>query len=119
MNASMELFGPLLAVSGLEPIHTVVIGIVESDPQDIGKHPIAMLSQGVSFEVADFGMKISPEACATVAREHPSQMVPKALRHAGLTARMMGAGAPIAPIFANEIGADRSAAHATNAVGPA
>src|ERR1700727_1049603 len=56
MKGGMEILGPLLAETGVEPIGKIVIGTVKGDIHDIGKNLVSMMLEGAGFEVIDLGI---------------------------------------------------------------
>ena len=56
MKGGMEILRPILAKSDVEPIGKIVIGTVKGDVHDIGKNLVAMMLEGVGFEVIDLGI---------------------------------------------------------------
>ena len=61
MKGGMEILRPLLAETGVKPIGKMVIGTVKGDIHDIGKNLVAMMLEGVGFEVIDIGINNSVE----------------------------------------------------------
>ena len=132
MKTSMELLEPVLAASGIQPEHTVVIGTVEGDLHDIGKNLVAMMLKGANFRVVDLGTNVSPAAFVEAVRGHGADLVGlsalltttmpamkatvEALREAGTQARIMVGGAPITETYARHIGADGYSPDAASAV---
>ncbi len=131
MKAGMVHLKPLLASSGIEPVGTYLIGTVQGDLHDIGKNLVAMMLEGAGFSVVDAGIDVKPEKFVELIKEHKPQIVGlsalltttmpgmqktiKAIREAGLDARVMIGGAPITQKYADEIEADAYAADAATA----
>lgn len=132
MKTAMELLEPELVKAGLQPEFKVVIGTVKGDLHDIGKNLVAMMLKGANFAVVDLGTNVTAEAFVAAAKEHSAQIVGlsalltttmpameatvKAIREAGIDARVMVGGAPVTKDFAERIGADGYAADAASAV---
>lgn len=133
MKESLKLLEPLLARAGITPKYTAVIGTVQGDLHDIGKHLVAMMWRGANFNIVDLGTNVSPEKYVEAARQHGAHLVGlsalltttmpamkatvDALRAAGLSGvKIMVGGAPVTEQFAREIGADAYAADAGSAV---
>ena len=132
MKEAMALLEPLLALAGIKPKHTVVIGTVQGDLHDIGKNLIAMMWKGANIDVIDLGVNVSPSQFVAAIREHKVKLVGlsalltttmpamrdtvKAIREAGLDPIIMIGGAPITCEYAKEIGADGYAPDAGSAV---
>ena len=132
MKTSMEILEPELAKAGVEPIGKFLIGTVQGDLHDIGKNLVAMMMKGAGFEVIDLGVDISPEKfveqakatgvgliglSALLTTTMPSmEKTIKALRDAGVDAKIMIGGAPVTQGYADKIGADGYSADAASAV---
>lgn len=132
MKEAMGVLEPLLAEAGVKPEYTAVIGTVEGDLHDIGKNLVAMMWKGANIEVIDLGVNVTPDKFVEAATEHQASMiglsalltttmpsmrdVVKAIRDAGIQAKIVIGGAPITQEFADEIGADGYAKDAGNAV---
>ena len=132
MTAALLVLEPVLVKSGVQPRGKVVIGTVRQDLHDIGKNLVAMMLKGGGFQVTDLGVDVSPEKFVAAAREQGAQVVAlsalltttmsnmkdvvKALKAAGITAKVMIGGAPVTQSYADEIGADGYAPDAASAV---
>ncbi len=135
MNAGLRLLEPGLSVDGAHGAsQKVLIGTVAGDMHDIGKNLVAIMLQGVGFEVHDIGTNASPqEFVRQVERTRPDivgisalltttmPMMHKtieALEEAGLRAdvQIIIGGAPINQKLADDIGADGYAEDAGAAV---
>ena len=131
MNAGSELLKPLLAEAGAVSLGTAVIGTVHGDLHDIGKNLVKMMIEGKGITVVDLGVDVTPEAFVTAAKENSAGIiccsalltttmpvmgeVVKAVKEAGLSAKVMVGGAPITQEFADSIGADAYTADAASA----
>ena len=131
MNAGSELLKPLLAEAGAVSLGTAVIGTVHGDLHDIGKNLVKMMVEGKGINVVDLGVDVTPEAFVTAAKENNAGIiccsalltttmpvmgeVVKAVKEAGLSAKVMVGGAPITQEFADSIGADAYTADAASA----
>ncbi|MEW6747167.1 MAG: corrinoid protein [Planctomycetota bacterium] len=133
MKESMALLEPLMVKAGVRPRTTAVIGTVQGDLHDIGKHLVAMMWKGANFGVVDLGTNVSPEQFIKSVKEHGARLVGlstllsttmaamertvQALRAAGLPRfTIMVGGAPVTHEFARKIGADGYAPDAATAV---
>jgi len=132
MKTAMEVLEPELAKAGVEPIGKFIIGTVQGDLHDIGKNLVAMMMKGAGFEVVDLGVDISPEKfveqakttgigligmSALLTTTMPSmEKTIKAIKDAGIDAKIMIGGAPVTQGYADKIGADGYAADAATAV---
>jgi 5-methyltetrahydrofolate--homocysteine methyltransferase len=132
MRSAMEILEPELAAAGVEPIGRFLIGTVQGDLHDIGKNLVAMMLKGAGFDVVDLGVDITPEVFVKRAKATGVQLIGmsalltttmpaiektvKALRDAGVSAKVMIGGAPVTQGYADKIGADGYAADAASAV---
>ncbi len=132
MKMSMEYLEPKLSEAGVEPIGKALIGTVQGDLHDIGKNLVMMMLKGSGFEVTDAGIDVSAEKFVAQAKETGAQIVglsalltttmpamestAKAIKDAGLNAKVMIGGAPVTQNYADKIGADGYAADAATAV---
>ncbi len=132
MKMAMEVLEPELARAGVKPIGRFLVGTVQGDLHDIGKNLVAMMLKGAGFEVIDLGVDVSPEKFATEAKAKGVNLIGmsalltttmpgmektiKALKQAGVTAKVMVGGAPVTQTFADKIGANGYAPDAASAV---
>ena len=132
MKMAMEILEPELVKAGVEPVGKFLIATVQGDLHDIGKNLVAMMLKGAGFEVIDLGVDISPEKFVEQVKAKGVQLVGmsalltttmpgmektiKALKQAGVSAKVMIGGAPITQGYADKIGADGYAADAASAV---
>jgi 5-methyltetrahydrofolate--homocysteine methyltransferase len=132
MKMSMEILEPELVKAGVEPVGTLLIGTVQGDLHDIGKNLVAMMLKGAGFEVIDLGVDVGPEKFVEQVKNSNAQLIGmsalltttmpgmektiKALKDAGVSAKIMIGGAPVTQDFANKIGADGFAPDAASAV---
>jgi 5-methyltetrahydrofolate--homocysteine methyltransferase len=105
---------------------------VQGDLHDIGKNLVAMMLKGAGFEVIDLGVDVGPEKFVEQVKAAGAQLVGmsalltttmpgmektiKALKDAGVSAKIMIGGAPLTQDYADKIGADGYAADAASAV---
>lgn len=133
MQFCLTILRPHLIETGVKPIGTVVIGTVQGDLHDIGKNLVAMMLEGVGFEVVDLGVNVKADNYIAAIRDHDTQIVamsalltttmPKmkttieALRDSGIDEgiKIMVGGAPVTAVYAASIGADGYAADASQA----
>ena len=124
MKAGMVYIDPILSVSGIEPLGTVVMGTVKGDLHDIGKNLCIMRLRGSGFTVHDLGVDTKPEEFVDAMLEHSAQVLGmsalltttmpnmgrtiQAFEDAGLRAeiRIMVGGAPLSQEFADDMGSD-------------
>ncbi len=132
MKTAMTILEPELAKAGVDPIGKFVIGTVQGDLHDIGKNLVAMMLKGAGFEVIDLGVDVKPEKFVEEAKSTGAHLVGlsalltttmpamektiKALKGAGLSAKVMIGGAPVTQAFADKINADGYSADAATAV---
>ena len=132
MKTAMEVLEPELAKAGVKPIGKFLIGTVQGDLHDIGKNLVAMMMKGAGFEVVDLGVDISPEKFVEQAKATGIKLIGmsalltttmpamektiKALKDAGVKAKILIGGAPVTQGYADKIGADGYAADAATAV---
>ncbi len=133
MKMAMEILEPELAKAGVEPLGKCLIGTVQGDLHDIGKNLVAMMLKGAGFEVVDLGVDVEPEKFVEQVKAADAHVVVgmsalltttmpgmektlKALRDAGVSAKIMVGGAPVTQDYADRIGADGFAADAASAV---
>jgi 5-methyltetrahydrofolate--homocysteine methyltransferase len=121
-----------LVKAGVQPIGKLVIGTVQGDLHDIGKNLVSMMLKGAGFEVIDLGVDVAPEKFAAEAKARGANLIGmsalltttmpgmektiKALKQAGVTAKVMVGGAPVTQTFADKIGANGYAPDAASAV---
>jgi 5-methyltetrahydrofolate--homocysteine methyltransferase len=132
MKMAMEVLEPELARAGVQPIGKFLIGTVQGDLHDIGKNLVAMMMKGAGFEVIDLGVDVSPDKFTAEAKAKGVNLIGmsalltttmpgmektiKALKQAGVTAKVMIGGAPVTQSFAEKIGANGYAPDAASAV---
>ena len=132
MKMAMEVLEPELARAGVKPIGKFMIGTVQGDLHDIGKNLVAMMLKGAGFEVIDLGVDVKPEKFIERAKATGVQLIGmsalltttmpsmektlKALKAAGILAKVMIGGAPVTQGYASKIGADGFAPDAASAV---
>ena len=133
MKSALQLLEPELARAGVEPIGRFLIGTVQGDLHDIGKNLVAMMLRGAGFKVTDLGVDVTAKQFIEQAEAANSQLIIgmstlltttmpamektiKALRQAGISAKVMIGGAPVTQNYADKIGADGYADDAATAV---
>jgi len=132
MKMAMKILEPELVKAGVEPIAKFLIGTVQGDLHDIGKNLVAMMLKGAGFEVIDLGVDAPVEKFVEQAKAADVQLVGmstlltttmpcmektlKALKAAGVSAKIMIGGAPVTQAYADKIGASGYAADAASAV---
>ena len=70
MKGGMTILRPLLAETGAKPVGKMVIGTVKGDIHDIGKNLVAMMMEGVGFEVINLGINNSVDEFLDALNEH-------------------------------------------------
>ncbi|MCH7556298.1 MAG: corrinoid protein [Planctomycetes bacterium] len=132
MKMAMEILEPELVKAGVKPIGKFLIGTVQGDLHDIGKNLVAMMLKGAGFEVIDLGVDVGPEKFVEQVKTQGVHVVGmsalltttmpgmektiRALKEAGVSAKIMIGGAPVTQGYADKIGADGYAADAASAV---
>ncbi|MGA2173132.1 MAG: corrinoid protein [Sedimentisphaerales bacterium] len=132
MKAAMAILEPELVKAGVKPVGNCVIGTVQGDLHDIGKNLVAMMMKGAGFNVIDLGVDVTSDKFVERAKATGAQLVGistlltttmpsmektlKAIRVAGLKAKVMIGGAPVTQGYADKIGADGYAPDAASAV---
>ncbi len=132
MKMAMEFLEPELVKAGVKPIGKFLIGTVQGDLHDIGKNLVAMMLKGAGFEVIDLGVDVGPDKFVEQVKTQGVHVVGmsalltttmpgmektiRALKEAGVSAKIMIGGAPVTQGYADKIGADGYAADAASAV---
>jgi 5-methyltetrahydrofolate--homocysteine methyltransferase len=132
MKMAMEILEPELVKAGVKPVGKLLIGTVQGDLHDIGKNLVAMMLKGAGFEVVDLGVDVGAEKFVEQVKATDVQLVGmsalltttmpgmertvKALKDAGVSAKVMIGGAPVTKDYADRIGADGYAPDAASAV---
>ncbi len=132
MKMAMQVLEPELVKAGVQPVGKFLIGTVQGDLHDIGKNLVAMMLKGAGFEVIDLGVDVTPEKFAAEAKAKGVNLIGmsalltttmpgmektiKALKEAGVTAKIMVGGAPVTQSFADKVGANGYAPDAASAV---
>ena len=132
MKSAMGILEPELAKAGVEPIGKFMIGTVQGDLHDIGKNLVGMMLKGAGFDVIDLGVDVSAEKFVEQAKATGTDLIGlsalltttmpgmektiKALKDAGISAKVMIGGAPVTQGYADKIGADGYSADAASAV---
>ncbi|MBN2020400.1 MAG: corrinoid protein [Sedimentisphaerales bacterium] len=132
MKMAMQLLEPELVKAGVKPVGKFLIGTVQGDQHDIGKNLVAMMLKGAGFEIIDIGIDASSEKFIERIKASGAHLVGmsslltttmpnmektlKAVKAAGLSAKIMVGGAPVTQAFADKIGADGYAPDAASAV---
>ena len=132
MKSAMEILEPELARAGVKPVGKFIIGTVQGDLHDIGKNLVAMMLKGAGFEVIDLGVDVDAERFIEKAQSTNAHLIGmsalltttmpamdktiKAIRQAGINAKVVIGGAPVTQKYADKIGADAYAADAPTAV---
>ncbi len=124
MQSGVAILKPLLVEQDIKPLARIVVGTVKGDLHDIGKNLVAMMLEGVGFEVIDLGSDVAPEKFVEAVKEHKAEFIGmsalltttmpsmkssvEALIEAGLrdNVTVMIGGAPVTQNYADEIGAD-------------
>ena len=134
MKQALAVVEPYLTSGGGKPRGTVVIGTVQGDLHDIGKHIFGNLLRGAGFRVIDLGFDVSPKAFADeVERSRPDILGMSALITTTMTSmadtiaelkrrglrggvKVIIGGAAVDDEYAKRIGADAAARDAIEGV---
>jgi 5-methyltetrahydrofolate--homocysteine methyltransferase len=132
MKMAMEILEPELAKAGVKPRGKFLIGTVQGDLHDIGKNLVAMMLKGAGFEVIDIGVDAGSEKFVEQAKATDAELIGmsalltttmpsiektlKALKDAGVSAKILIGGAPVTQGYAEKIGADGYSPDAASAV---
>lgn len=132
MKMAMEILEPELAKAGVKPRGKFLIGTVQGDLHDIGKNLVAMMLKGAGFEVIDIGVDAGSEKFVEHAKATDAELIGmsalltttmpsmektlKALKDAGISAKVLIGGAPVTQGYADKIGADGYSPDAASAV---
>ena len=132
MKTAMEVLAPELVKAGVKPIGKFMIGTVQGDLHDIGKNLVAMMLKGAGFEVVDLGVDVSADKFVEQAKASGAALIGlsalltttmpamektiKALKDAGVKAKIMIGGAPVTQSYSDKIGADGYSPDAASAV---
>ena len=133
MKAGMAVLAPHLSASEAHSSGSCVLGTVEGDLHDIGKHLVAIMMEGAGFSVTDLGIDVAPAAFVEAVRQHRpdilgmSSLLTTTMGAMAATIEKLGAeglrsavivmvgGAPVTQDFAKRIGADGCAPDAASA----
>jgi 5-methyltetrahydrofolate--homocysteine methyltransferase len=134
MKQALEVVEPHLKQGGVKPRGAVIIGTVQGDMHDIGKHIFGNLLRGAGFTVIDLGFDVSPTAFADeVERSKPDILGMSALITTTMTSmaetitelkkrgirdkvKVIIGGAAVDRVHASKIGADAAARDAVEGV---
>jgi 5-methyltetrahydrofolate--homocysteine methyltransferase len=132
MKSAMELLEPELVKAGVEPVGKFLLGTVQGDLHDIGKNLVGMMLKGAGFDVIDIGVDVPAEKIVEEAKASGANLIGlsalltttmpamenavRALKDAGITAKVLVGGAPVTQAYADKIGADGYSADAASAV---
>ena len=124
MSAGLAILEPLLTLTGVKPIGTIVIGTVKGDLHDIGKNLVAMMMKGMGATIYDLGIDVPDIEFVKKAEEVNADIVClsalltttmpaigdviREFEKAGVRNkyRIMIGGAPVNQTFADSVGAD-------------
>ena len=132
MKEGLEVLSPVLTQRDMKAAGTVVMGTAKGDIHDVGKSIVGVMLEGAGFMVTDIGVDVGPDKFVEAAKENNADIIGvsalltttimgmkdviKAMKEAGLKARVMVGGASVTQEFADEIGADGYAPDAPSAV---
>jgi len=133
MQAGLDALKPFLVGEALGNGIKVAIGTVKGDLHDIGKNLVAIMLEGVGYQVENMGVDLPPERFIEAVRNGAKVIglssllttsmiemgnVIEKLKTSGLrdSLTVIVGGAPITPDFAKKIGADYYAENAAAAV---
>ena len=133
MQKALAVLKPKLVEHKVKPLGKYLIGTVKGDLHDIGKNLVAVMLEGVGFDVYDLGTDVSPREFVSAVIEYAPDIVGmsalltttmpylettiQALAEAGLRDKIgvMVGGAPVHEEYASMIGADLFATDAATA----
>ena len=131
MGAGVELVKPLLGGDDMPSLGKVVLGTVKGDLHDIGKNLVGMMLESTGFTVINVGIDVAPEDFLKAAKDSNADIVAMSalltttmlamtetidlFKENGVNCKMIVGGAPVSQEFADEIGADGTAADAAAA----
>lgn len=75
MEEGMKVFEPLLAGEKITTKGVVVIGTVQGDIHEIGKHVVCAFLRGSGYTVYDLGRDVPPETFVEVAKEKGAKII--------------------------------------------
>jgi len=132
MKEGLKVLKPVLAQGDMKAGGTVVMGTAKGDIHDVGKSIVGVMLEGAGFMVTDIGVDVGPDKFVEAAKENNADIIGvsalltttimgmkdviKAVKEAGLKAKVMVGGASVTQEFADEIGADGYAPDAPSAV---
>ena len=134
VGVAMEIMGPYLAKSGIEPKGKIIVATVRGDLHDIGKNIVSILLRGAGYIVLDLGNDIDSQTIVKAVVEEKPQFLGlsalltstmmqmkdtiQALADAGIRdkVKVIVGGAPVSEEFAGSIGADGYGADGFQAV---
>ena len=134
MKGSLDILKPLMKGDASNTLGKVVIGTVKGDLHDIGKNLVASMLEGCGFEVINLGVDVPSEKFIAAIKENNADIlclsalltttmnymkdVIEALKADGLRdkVKVMVGGAPVAALFAEQVGADGYSEDASEAV---
>ena len=119
MKAGLKVLGPLLKEGDVESAGTVILGTAKGDIHDIGKSIVGTMLEGAGFMVTDIGVDVGPDKFVESAKENNADLIGisalltttmvgmedviKAVKEAGLKARVMIGGASVTQEFADKV----------------
>jgi 5-methyltetrahydrofolate--homocysteine methyltransferase len=124
MHAGLDILRPKIAETGAKPAGKIVIGTVKGDLHDIGKNLVAMMFEGLGFQVIDMGVDVPTEKFEEAIKTHEPDILGlsslltttmlemkntiQLLKKRGVLddVKTIVGGAPVTREFADEIGAD-------------
>ena len=124
MHAGLDLLRPKITETGASPAGKIVIGTVKGDLHDIGKNLVAMMFEGLGFEVIDMGVDVPTDKFEEAIQTYKPHILALSslltttmlemkntinlLRNKGIldNVKIIVGGAPVTQEFADEIGAD-------------
>jgi len=132
MKEGLKVLKPVLVQGDMKAGGTVVMGTAKGDIHDVGKSIVGVMLEGAGFMVTDIGVDVGPDKFVEAAKENNADIIGisalltttimgmkdviKAVKEAGLKAKVMVGGASVTQEFADEIGADGYAPDAPSAV---
>ena len=122
MSMAMEHLKPYFQSGEVRRKGTVIIGTVAGDLHDIGKNLVAMMIEGVGWEIVDLGVDVTAEQFISKLKEYPGaavgmsalltttmvnmESITKQIKEEFPEAIVLIGGAPVTEKFKIQIGAD-------------
>jgi methanogenic corrinoid protein MtbC1 len=123
MSKGVEILKPAMAGDESTSLGTCIMGTVAGDLHDIGKNLVVMMLESAGFDMVDLGVDVPAERFVEAVKENDNVVLVAcsglltttmpALKEAVQTVKaafpdmkVIVGGAPVTPVYAEEIGAD-------------